>query len=50
MKQGGMGSNLFPWSSIGKPLVVRSPEEITAMILGSEGVKEVMSSLVRERA
>ena len=45
-----MGSNLFPWSRVGKPIVVRSPEEITQMILASDEVKEVMSSMVKERA
>jgi hypothetical protein len=50
MKQGSFGHNYMPWSNVGKTIVVRSPDEIKKMILGSDEVKEVMHALVRERA
>lgn len=45
-----MGSNILPWSTVGKQISVRSPEEIKNLILGSEEVREVMHAMVREKA
>lgn len=43
------GENYIPWLSRGKPLKVRSSEEIKNLILGTHEVKEVIASLVREK-
>jgi hypothetical protein len=44
------GENYLPWTSSGKPLKVRTPEEIKMHILSTNSVKEVMAQLVRERS
>ena len=45
------GENYLPyWYSRGKPLKVRTPEEMKRMILSSEQVKRAMALLVSERA
>lgn len=44
------GENYLPWSQMGKPLNVRSKEEIKFKILNSVEVKEAMAALGRERA
>lgn len=44
MKQSSIGSNLLPWSRVGKPTIfVRSPDVIKKMILDSEDVKNVIA-------
>jgi hypothetical protein len=44
------GENLLPWLSRGQPLKVRTTDEMKQMILGNHEVKEVIASMVRERA
>lgn len=44
------GENYVPWLSRGKPLRVRSPEEVKQAILGAAEVKEVIAALVREKS
>jgi hypothetical protein len=48
--KGNFGENFLPWSSVGKPFFTRSPDEIKSLILQSDEVKDVIASLVRERA
>ena len=42
--------NFVPWSNVGKPLNVRTPDELKVLILGTDEVKDIMATLVRERA
>lgn len=44
------GENYIPWLSRGKPLKVKTPEEMKQAILNAPEVKEVIADLVRERA
>jgi hypothetical protein len=39
----------LPWLGRGKPLNVRTTDEIKALILSAPEVKEVIADLVRER-
>jgi len=44
------GENYLPWATRGKPLKIRTPDEIKHMILNSHHVKEVIAKIAREKA
>lgn len=43
------GENFLPFSSLGKPIKVRSSEEMKRLILGGDEVKEVIAQVVNQR-
>jgi hypothetical protein len=43
------GENFIPFYTRGKPVQVRTTEEMKRLILGSDEVREVLAQVVRER-
>lgn len=44
-----LGENLIPFYSRGKPVVVRTPEEMKTLILNSDDVRDAIAGLVRQK-